>query len=156
MLKHFTGTHDHRMDDKGRVSLPTEFRRVLDAVESPNVLYLIPDLTQQDCLACLSTAGYEKLIARFNETEYTDPEDAARDELKIFGHATQIQIDPTGRIVITKALRDTYRLEKAIRFVGAGWRFEIWRPETRDAYDARTLGSAAGKPVSFKLHGLHG
>ena len=32
MLKHFTGTHDHRMDDKGRVSLPSEFRRVIEAM----------------------------------------------------------------------------------------------------------------------------
>src|SRR5690606_25497700 len=146
--------HDHRMDDKGRVSLPTEFRRVLDAVESPNSLYLIPGLTDSRGLACLSLPGYDKLIERFNTTVYEDPADAERDEIKIVGRASQIQVDDAGRIVITKQLRDAFRLEKEVRFVGALWRFDIWRPDLRDAHDAEKLGPKPDKPVSLSLHGL--
>lgn len=154
MLRHFTGTHDHRMDDKGRVSLPTEFRRVLDGVGAPGVLYLIPGLADPRGLACLTLPGYDKLIERFNSTVYEDPADAERDEIKIVHRASQVQVDDVGRIVISKPLRAAFNLEKEVRFVGALWRFDIWRPDLRAACDAETLGDKADKPVSLRLHGL--
>ncbi|HET7408753.1 MAG TPA: hypothetical protein VFJ13_01005 [Paracoccaceae bacterium] len=155
MLKYFTGTHDHRMDDKGRVSLPTEFRRVLDAVGSPGALYLIPGLADPHGLACLSMPGYDKLIERFNTTEYADPADALRDEIRLIAHASQIQVDDAGRIVISRKLRDAFRLEKEVRFVGVASRFELWRPDLRDVREAERLGDAPDKPVGLSLHGLH-
>lgn len=155
MLKHFTGTHDHRMDDKGRVSLPTEFRRVLDAVGSPNALYVVPGLEDPRSVAFLSTDGYSNLIDRHNRTEYPSRAEQRRWDIKLVGRASQIQVDDVGRIVIARPLREQFGLEKEVRFVGVSSRFEIWRPDVRDAYEAELLAQEAGEPFEIELRGLH-
>lgn len=155
MLKHFTGTHDHRMDDKGRVSLPTEFRRVLDAVGSPNSVYVVPGLDDPRALVFLSAEGYGNLIDRHNETAYESREARRRAEVKIIGRASQLQVDDAGRIVIAKQLREQFGLEKEVRFIGAASRFEIWRPDARDAYESELMAAEADEPVEIDLRGLH-
>ena len=155
MLKHFTGTHDHRMDDKGRVSLPTEFRRVLDAMGSPNSLYVVPGLEDPRAIVFMSTEGYGRLIERHNETAYPSMAEQRRWEVKLVSRASQIQVDDAGRIVISKPLREQFGLEKEVRFVGLASRFEIWRPEVRDAYEAELMAGEAGEPFQIDLRGLH-
>lgn len=155
MLKHFTGTHDHRMDDKGRVSLPTEFRRVLDTMGSPNSLYVVPGLDDPRALAFMSTEGYGKLIERHNTIRYPSAAEQRRWEIRLVGRASQIQVDDAGRIVIAKPLREQFRLEKEVRFVGAASRFEIWRPDARDAYEAELLSQEPEEPFDFDFRGLH-
>ena len=107
MLKHFTGTHDHRMDDKGRVSLPTEFRRVLDAVGSSGALYVVPQLDDARALVFFTTEAYSALIERHNRREYPSLAAQQRMELKLVTRASQIQVDDAGRIVLGKALLAT-------------------------------------------------
>ena len=38
-------------------------------------------------------------------------------------------------------LREQFGLGKEVRFVGLASRFEIWRPDLRDAHDAEQLAS---------------
>ena len=155
MLKYFTGTHDHRMDEKGRVSLPTEFRRVLDAMGTPNSLYVVPGLDDPRGLAFLTTTGYENLLERHNGFDYPSPAAERTAEIKYITSATQIQVDDAGRIVVAKPLRERFGLEKEVRFVGLASRFEIWRPDLRDAHDAEQLASEDAASVHINLRGLH-
>ena len=155
MLKHFTGTHDHRMDDKGRVSLPTEFRRVLDAVGSSGALYVVPQLDDPRALVLFTTEAYSALIERHNQADYSSLRDQQLMELKLVTRATQIQVDDNGRIVLAKPLRDLINLEKEIRFVGVASSFEIWRPDAREAFEADLIASEAGRPVHIDRRGLH-
>ena len=155
MLKYFTGTHDHRMDDKGRVSLPTEFRRVLDTMGVSGSLYVLPGLDDPRGLAFMTTIGYEKLLERHNVAEYPTPAAERLAEIKYITSVSQIQVDEAGRLVITKALREEFRLEKEVRFVGLASRFEIWRPDLREAHDAEQQAAGAKDAVSLSLRGLH-
>lgn len=155
MLKYFTGTHDHRMDEKGRVSLPTEFRRVLDAMGAPNALYVVPGLDDPRGLAFLTTTGYENLLERHNAADYPSPAAERIAEIKYITRASQIQVDDAGRIVVAKPLREQFGLEKEVRFVGLASRFEIWRPDLRDQHDAEQLAVEAEAAVHINLRGLH-
>ena len=155
MLKHFTGTHDHRLDDKGRVSLPTEFRRVLDAVGSSGALYVVPQLDDPRALVFFTTEAYGALIERHNSRDYPSLAAQQRMELKLVTRAGQIQVDDAGRIVISKALRDLTGLEKDVRFVGLASSFEIWRPDARDAFEAELMAAEADEPVHIDRRGLH-
>jgi MraZ protein len=155
VLKHFTGTHDHRMDDKGRVSLPTEFRRVLDAVGSSGALYVVPQLDDSRALVFFTTEAYGALIERHNSRDYPSLAAQQRMELKLVTRAGQIQVDDAGRIVISKALRDLIGLEKEVRFVGLASSFEIWRPDARDAFEAELMAAEADEPVHIDRRGLH-
>ena len=155
MLKHFTGTHDHRMDDKGRVSLPTEFRRVIDAVGSSGALYLVPQLDDPRALVFFTTDGYGKLIDRHNARDYASPRDQQLMELKLVTRASQIQVDDAGRIVLSRPVRELIQLEKEVRFVGLASSFEIWRPDARTAFEAELMAAEADEPVRIDRRGLH-
>ena len=155
MLKNFTGTHDHRMDDKGRVSLPTEFRRVLDTMELPNSLYVVPGLQDPRALVFLTNKAYETLIERHNAREYPSLAAQNRAQIKLVSRASQIQVDDAGRIVISKPLREQFGLEKEVRFVGGTTHFEMWRPDAHAAYEAEIMAGEAEDPVHFDLRGLH-
>jgi MraZ protein len=156
VLKHFTGTHDHRMDDKGRVSLPTEFRRVLDAMGAPGSLYVVPGVDDPRGLAFLTTTGYDELIDRHNKTPYPDKAARRRAEIRYITRATQVQVDDAGRIVVAKSLREKFGLGKEVRFVGLGSHFELWQPDLRDAVEEEEMATEAAELVEIDLRGLHG
>ena len=155
MLKHFTGTHDHKMDEKGRVSLPTEFRRVLDAVGSSGALYIVPQLDDPRAHVVFTIEAYSALIERHNERDYASLADQQRMELKLVTRASQIQVDDVGRIVVAKPLRESIDLKKEVRFVSVAPSFEIWRPDARDAFEADLMSSDQGPPLHIDRRGLH-
>jgi MraZ protein len=143
------------MDDKGRVSLPTEFRRVLDAVGSSGALYVVPQLDDARALVFFTTEAYGALIERHNVRDYVSLAAQQRMELKLITRAGQIQVDDAGRIVISKPLRDLIALGREVRFVGVASSFEIWRPDARDAFEAELMAAEAAEPVHIDRRGLH-
>lgn len=156
MLKHFTGTHDHKVDDKGRVSLPSEFRRVLDAVGSSGALYIVPQLDDPRAHVVFTTEAYSNLIERHNNREYPSFAAQQRMELKLVTRASQIQVDDVGRIVIAKPLREKIGLAKNVRFVGVASSFEIWEPDARDEFEADLLAELdADENPHIDRRGLH-
>ena len=156
MLKHFTGTHDHKLDDKGRVSLPSEFRRVLDAVGSSGALYIVPQLDDPRAHVVFTTEAYSNLIDRHNAREYPSFAAQQRMELKLVTRATQIQVDDAGRIVLSRALREKIDLGKQVRFVGLASSFEIWEPGARDVFEADLLAEPdEGEDPHIDRRGLH-
>lgn len=155
MLKHFTGTHDHKIDDKGRVSLPSEFRRVLDAVGSKDAVYIVPQLDDPRAHVVFTTEAYSQLIDRHNTREYPTLRAQQRMETKLITRATQVQVDDIGRIVIARPLREAIELDKIVRFVGNASSFEIWRPDDRDAFEADLAADDDDDPVFIDRRGLH-
>lgn len=155
MLKHFTGTHDHKIDDKGRVSLPSEFRRVLDAVGSREALYIVPQLDDPRAHVVFSIDAYSKLVDRHNEREYPSQRAQQRMEMKLITRAKQVQVDDIGRIVLPRELREMIDLGKMVRFVGNASSFEIWRPEDREAFEADLAEDDADDPIWIDRRGLH-
>lgn len=154
MLKHFTGTHDHKMDDRGRVSLPTEFRRVLDGVGSSGALYIVPQLDDPNAHVVFTTEAYSALIERHNTREYPSLRAQQRMEMKLVTRAAQVQVDDVGRIVLSKELRDAIGLERDLRFVGVASSFELWRPDARDAFEAALLVEE-DDDIHIDRRGLH-
>lgn len=155
MLKHFTGTHDHKMDERGRVSLPTEFRRVLDGVGSTGALYIVPRLDDPRAHVVFTTEAYSALVDRHNMRIYPSRKAQKRMEIKIMNRAAQVQVDDVGRIVLSKELRAEIGLEKEVRFVGIDSRFEIWRPDAQDAAEAELMADEDEEDEFLDLRGLH-
>ena len=49
------------------------------------------------------------------------------------GQSTQIGVDDTGRIVLTKKLREKIGIEDEAFFIAKGDTFQMWKPETYEA-----------------------
>ena len=152
-MKFFTGSSTHKVDAKGRVSLPADFRKVLDALGSGHIVVL-PQMYSPDAHVVLSQAGYEKVVEQFESMEL-DHSDSEALALRIVTDARQIPVDDSGRIVLSKDLRDLIGLNGEAQFVGGGSSFQIWTPAKRAALEAAAQVRSRELAPLIRLKGLH-
>jgi MraZ protein len=153
VLKFFTGSSTHKVDAKGRVSLPADFRKVLEGVGSTHVVVL-PQMNHPDFHVVLSRTGYEKVVEQFEamELSHADTEALA---LRIVTDARQIPVDDVGRMVLSKDLREQIGLDGEARFVGRGSSFQIWGPGNREVFEASARDRSQELAPTIRLGGLH-
>jgi MraZ protein len=127
----FWGCHEHVLDDKGRTSLPKEFRELLTRSSEP------PWLTAgAQCLSIYPPDVFSRLRQRLAEEFLNDSADAL--ERLIIGSATPCSVDRQGRILIPPPLRRRAQLERDIVFTGLSDRVEIWDRTRYEAAIAQT------------------
>ena len=119
----FLGSHTNRIDKKGRIATPADFRKVLDT-ETLNGFVCIPSLSGP----YLDCGGWD-LLDRFQDMiDGLDPFDPDREdfEIAIMGRAREINFDADGRVILPQGLRDHAKLAEEACFVGRGSFFQIW------------------------------
>lgn len=141
------------MDAKGRVSLPADYRKVLENVGSSHVVVL-PRMQHPDAHVVLSQTGYEKVVEQFEAMELSHDDSEAMAQL-IQTDAHPINFDDVGRIVLSKDLRTQIGVDDEVRFVGRGSTFQLWEPGKRAAYEAATKDHGRDLAKSIRLGGLH-
>jgi MraZ protein len=117
----FLGQYEHNIDEKGRITIPAEFREELgDCVV----------ITQgyDGNLQALPLALYELLAERIRGISILDP-DSRRLRRIFFSYAKKIEFDKAGRVLLPAFLRDTANLKENAILVGNGEYFELWSPE---------------------------
>jgi MraZ protein len=117
----FMGSFDHVLDDKGRASLPREFRKLLAEEAQPAYLTAKPK-----CLAIYPYDEFHRLRRDYAELHIDSRE---RLERLHVGNAQLVNVDRQGRILIPPALRRHAGLQRDILFLGVGDRIEIWDRE---------------------------
>ena len=55
---------------------------------------------------------------------------ASRIKRILLGHASEVDLDSHGRILLPPALRDLVKLEKKVILLGQGNKFEVWDEQT--------------------------
>lgn len=127
-MKFFSSNSTHKVDAKGRVSVPATFRRVLDGEAEPGVVF-IPRMMGDPAIEGFGNARFAEYAA---ELDKMHPMSRERKYLahKLLGQAEEAQIDPNGRVVLGEALRDAAGIEDQALFVGLGRSFQIWNPQT--------------------------
>ncbi|WP_299820096.1 cell division/cell wall cluster transcriptional repressor MraZ [uncultured Jannaschia sp.] len=134
MKQRFTSTSTHKVDAKGRVSIPAEFRRVLDRGDpdrdpgtNPRVHVLYGD-PREPWLTCHSMASFEEIADLLDEMEENDPLLPALNAY-YFRHADTLTIDDSGRLILSKSLRDRVGVDGEAVFAGMGKTFRIHSPD---------------------------
>ena len=115
------GQHDHTFDDKGRVSIPAEFRATLALDEGAELV-----VTRHFNQRCLLIFLPEPWTAFKAVIEGAEP--AVRPVLRrvVAGSARRVKVDRLGRIQIPQVLRKFAQLEGKCFVVGQGDRMELW------------------------------
>ena len=134
MARRFRGESVHKVDAKGRVSIPAAFRRVLEDNDpdwtdglNPNLVIVYGDDTR-DFLEAYTMTAMEEVDDRISQL----PMGSRRRrylERMFSGQATQIQVDETGRLVLSQKIRDKVGITKEAFFIASGDTFQIWQPE---------------------------
>lgn len=157
MTRNFIGSATHKLDGKGRVSLPAGFRDVLRAQNpdkpagTPDEFILIPATDGEEMHLALTPAGHEQLIATLTEVEYDSPEEEEATRLRYIGLARQISVEDGGRFVLAKDLREALGLTDAVHFVGDGGTFQLWEPGT---FAGRHAPAVKAKPKKLSMRSI--
>lgn len=122
----FRGINSINLDPKGRLSVPTRYRDTLQA-GSQGCLVLTID-TEERCLLLYPLAAWEEIekkiesLPSFNKT-------TRRIQRLLLGHATEVEMDSHGRILLPPLLREYAALDKQVILLGQGKKFELWSEE---------------------------
>ena len=123
----FTGEHRNKVDRKGRVSLPSDFRAELPEGEE-RVIYIYPSPKRKMALEAINRAQLEALSESIDSFGIYTPEQEYF-SATILGRARKLSIDGEGRIVLPDDFREASEITDAALFVGAGKQFHIWSPD---------------------------
>ena len=124
----FLGEHQHTLDSKGRVILPSRFReRLADG------LVFAP--SQERCIDVYPLDAFEERVKELRTVPRENQR--ARAYLRVFlAGAQQEQPDAQGRVTVPPRLRDYAGLDKELTINGADEKVEIWDLATWEAYRA--------------------
>lgn len=161
---HFSGTITQRVDGKGRVSIPADFRRVLEAGDPHfdetvkrvrmRVVYGNPE---RKCLEIYPITAYDGLVKRIKMLPEGSDERELLEMFYVIG-SDLVEVDADGRAILSQKLRDIAGLPRdggEAVFAGVIDLFRIWTPEEFEAERERKLAavrarlSGGGSVLSF-------
>lgn len=119
----FVGQYEHQMDEKGRVSLPSAFRR---AAEGDRFVLL---QWEKPYLTLFPVAKWEEVQERLLEYRRTNADGWHHVRLIVSG-AVEVSPDKQGRILVPAPLQDAAELSGTVLMVGNIDRVELWSPRT--------------------------
>jgi MraZ protein len=139
----FWGSHRHKVDGKGRVSIPSDFRAVLEAEdpkwtkgEPARVLIHFGRAGRQRHLRCFTMRVKQEVLAGIDALPRGSPR-RRKLERDFTARSVMSKVDETGRLVLSQALRDQIEVSDTALFVAMGDSFEIWNPDIYDEEDAK-------------------
>ncbi len=122
----FLGTHEPKLDDKGRLVLPAKFREQL--AEG-----LVITKGQERCLFAFPMAEFDRVTEALAQAPVTHR--AVRDYSRVFFASASHEIpDKQGRVTIPPSLRTYAGLERDCVVIGANTRVEIWATAAWETY----------------------
>jgi len=124
----FLGRHEHNLDDKGRLAIPSRFR---DSLREGLVLTRGIDR----CIAAYPREAWDILATRVNGLSMTDPH-ARQFRRMVFAEAVDLKLDSQGRVLVPTSLRDYAGIEREAMIIGVHASIEIWSPDRWSTVDA--------------------
>ena len=131
----FRGVNKINLDAKGRMALPARYRdQIADCCE--NQLVATID-TETRCLLLYPLPEWEAIEKKIDALPSFNPA-ARRIQRLLIGHATDLELDSSGRLLLPQPLREYAQMDKKLVLLGQGRKFEIWGEEqwnsARDLY----------------------
>ena len=145
----------NKIDSKGRVSIPSQFRSVLENQGFAGV-YLYPSFTSQSI-----DGGGEVLInqiAESIETMKLFAEETDALATALFSETYQLNYDQDGRISLPESLINHAGLKDKVTFAGLGQKFQMWEPSAFESFKKKSRVKAfqnrdlIGPVIKFSNH----
>lgn len=137
----FTGNIDAKVDEKGRVFVPSSFRKVLQREEQQGLI-LRRDIFQRCLVLYPGQVWHEQVNAITAKTNMFDRN--GRNALRRFvAGAEAVSLDSGGRILIPKRYLEEANIKNDVRFIGIDNTIEIWNRQDAEELlnQPETLGN---------------
>lgn len=137
----FQGASSLSLDAKGRLSVPTRHRDVLSALAGGQIT-----ITKHPhgCLMVFPRPAWEQ----FRERIQALPMSAQWWKRIFLGNAMDVDMDSTGRVLVSPELRAAAGISKDAVLLGMGNYFELWDKASYEAEEAQAMQAAM--PDVFK------
>ncbi len=121
----FVGDYSGKIDAKGRMIIPSQFRKNCAGVES----FVIKKNIYDKALDVFPVTTWNEEVSRFRERlNPYNPKHAAL--LREFYRGTaEVSLDGSGRVLIPRRLLDFVNISKSVVIVGVGEKMVIWDEE---------------------------
>lgn len=126
----FRGIHSVTLDAKGRMALPARVRDTVASLSGGNLVVTID--TRERCLLMYPLPLWEEVQRELESLPNVNPRSRTLQRLLI-GHATDLEPDGNGRVLLPQKLRDFAGLDKKLVLVGQGKKLEIWSEQRWEA-----------------------
>lgn len=128
-MKNFIGTYECRIDDKGRLKLPSSLVKQMGTFGAE--AFVVKRAVFQPCLEVYPVEVWEVLMTKLNSLNRFIKKNA--DFIRMFTAGVKmVEPDNAGRLQISKDLTAFAHLQKEIVITSAGELFEIW---DKDQYE---------------------
>jgi MraZ protein len=147
----FRGIHAINIDAKGRISVPVKYRTALLAKKKGQLVLTID--TDQRCLLLYPLAQWEAIEEKIIQLPSFDSR-TRRIQRLLIGHATELNLDKSSRILVPALLRDYAQIKERLILVGQGHKFELWSEmhwnASRESWLSKTAEGENGIPDALK------
>ena len=123
-MKTFLGKIDAKLDAKGRVFVPSVFRKVLSEEERERVVVRM-EADEKYLLVYPESVWNRQVVELQSKLNEWDPEDQML-LMQFVGDAEVLEFDAQGRVLLPKRLQMRMGLENEIVFVGMVDRIAMW------------------------------
>jgi MraZ protein len=122
----FRGVNILNLDAKGRFAMPTRYREELERDCEGK---LVVTVDRDHCLLIYPFPEWEEIERKLVRLPSFNKQARSLQRLLI-GHATECEMDGSGRVLIAPPLRQFAALEKRVVLIGQGNKFEMWDEQT--------------------------
>ena len=119
----FKGIHNINLDAKGRLTMPTKYRNTISDQSNGNMVVTID--SEEKCLLLYPETIFSGIEKKINDLP-SFTKNHRRIQRLIIGHAEDLELDSSGRILLSKPLRAVSEMSKKVTLIGQGDKFEIW------------------------------
>jgi MraZ protein len=118
----FRGANKLTLDVKGRMVMPTRYRERLQELCGGK---LVVTVDKDQCLLIYPLPDWEEIERKLMRLPTLNPQ-ARRLQRLMVGHATDLELDGHGRVLLPPKLREFGLLTRDAMLIGQGSRFELW------------------------------
>ena len=147
----FRGVNHVNVDDKGRIAIPTRFRERLASHCNGDLVVTID--TEERCLLIYPQPDWDEIQRKVAGMSSYNPA-SRRVQRLLIGHATDIQMDGNGRILLTPPLREYAQLDKKGVLVGQAAKLELWDEGAWTAHRESWLSDTDPRDLPEELRSL--
>ena len=132
----FVGYHEHSVDAKQRLAIPSEVRRRLDRAGQGDAVYAV---LQEGVLCFYPEQVFEKLAEQLDNSELS-PDEVLRYERVFFANAAFLELDKQGRVRLPERMLTRVGLDRDVIIAGAKDHLEVhpreaWMAENEQLMD---------------------
>ena len=133
----FYGEHEHNIDRKGRLIIPSKFREVF---KENYVERFFVTRGLDTCLFVFTEDEWKKQESKFKSLSFTNSQARQFNRL-YFSGACEVACDRQGRILIPPYLKEFAKIKRDVIIVGVSDRIEIWSKEYWEEFYRNTKDS---------------